>query len=101
MAFVPIGAHRSARHKGVVDRLRESGATRRDRARPLPEIPRGSRWYVDRLIDQGVIRPGASGLYYVDEDALRDQRARQRAIAFSALVIIAAISVGVALTASL
>ena len=101
MTFVPSAArHHGTTQNTVIERLREAGAVRRDRARPLTDLPASHRRHVDRLVDRGVVRRTPAGTYYLDRDALSDLRARQRVMAFSVFVVVAGLIAGIVLTSA-
>ena len=93
MGFVPVAVgHSTAKHqKTVLDLLRERHAMKRETAQPLPNLSPWQRRRVDRLIDRGVVRLAAKDRYYIDENALRDCAARNRAIAFAMVVVAAGV----------
>ena len=93
MGFVPVAAAHSAakNQKTVLDLLRERHAMKRESAQPLPNLSPWQRRRVDRLIDRGVVRLAAKDRYYIDQDALRESHARQRAFAFVLAVVAAGI----------
>jgi hypothetical protein len=73
---------------------------RRDRARPLANLPAIQRRQVNRLVDRGVIRRTPAGSYYLDRDALSDLRGTQQRIAFSVFVVVAGVILAVVLTSA-
>jgi proteasome lid subunit RPN8/RPN11 len=93
MGFVSVAAgHSRAKHqKTVLDLLRERHAVKRETAQPLPNLSSSQRRRVERLIDRGVVRVAAKDRYYIDEHALRDWVARNRAIAFAIVVVAAGV----------
>lgn len=100
MAFVPTATRHYGAHKHVLDRLREAGAVRRDRACPLTDLPAGPRRQLDRLVDRGVVRRTAAGFFYLDRDALSEYVGRNRALAFSIFVVVAGLIAGIVLTSA-
>ena len=101
MAFVPIAArHHGTAHDAVINRLREAGAVRRNRAQPLTNLSASHRRQVDRFVDRGVIRRTPAGCYYLDPDALSDFRGNQRRIAFSVFILVAGLIAGIVLTSA-
>jgi hypothetical protein len=93
MGFVSVAAGVStAKHqKTVLDLLRERHAVKRETAQPLPTLSSWQRRRVDRLVERGVVRVAEKDRYYIDQDALREWHARQRAIAFVLSVVAAGI----------
>jgi hypothetical protein len=91
-ALIGAGANSTAKYqKTVIALLRERHAVQRTAAQPLPELSSWQRRRVDQLVDRGVLRVAEEGRYYVDEEALREWHARQRAIAFAVIVVSAGI----------
>jgi hypothetical protein len=95
MGFVGVAVgHSSAKHqKTVLDLLRERHAVKRETAQALPNLSPWQRRRVDRLVERGVVRLAAKDRYYIDENALRDCAARNRAIAFAMVVVAAGVGV--------
>ena len=101
MAIVPIAARdHGAAQDAVVNRLREAGALRRNRAQPLTNLSASHRRQVDRFVDRGVIRRTPAGCYYLDPDALSDFRGNQLRIVFSVLIVVAGVIAGILLTSA-
>jgi hypothetical protein len=100
MAFIPIAArHVTTKHeKSVIDLLRERHAVRREAAQPLPELSSSQRRRIEQLVAREIVRLTAGNRYYLDEDALQESHARQRAIAFALAVISAGIGAAWLLT---
>ena len=99
MAFIPIAAghgHRK-REKTAIELLRDRHALRRESAQPLQGLSSSQRRSVERLVDRGVIRPAARDRFYIDQDALREYRGRQWALAFGFFVVAAGVAAAWAL----
>jgi hypothetical protein len=95
---VAAGARSIAKYEQtVINLLRERRAVQHATAQPLPELSSWQRRHVDRLVERGVLRPGAKDRYYLDEDALQEWRSRQRAMAFAIFVIAAGVAAAWAL----
>ena len=88
---IMVGASAAARHgaaqKRITQRLREMGAVRRETAQPLPDLPKSHQRDVARLIERGIIRKAQPGTYYLDQDALSEDRARARTVAWILAVL--------------
>ena len=87
-------------YEPVIGRLREAGAVRRDRARPLTDLSANQRRQINRLVERGVVRRTPAGAFYLDRDALSDFRGRQRSVAFSIFVVVIGLVAGIVLTSA-
>jgi hypothetical protein len=81
------GASSAATQKRITQQLRDVGATRRDTAQPLPEAAARHRRTVDRLIARGIVRQAQPGTYFLDEQALAEERARACRVAWVVAVL--------------
>src|SRR5688572_1075789 len=96
--IIAAGQSAAKHQKSVIDLFRERHAVQRATAQALPsDLSSAQRRAVDRLVHRGIVRLAAKDLYYIDEDAVRDWRARQRAIAFAISVIAVGVAAALAL----
>ena len=85
------------REKEVVDDFRAAGATSRETAQSYTAIGLGQSVGLKRLRDRSVIREGAPGTYYLDEEVWTAVRRTRRRIATVFLLILALVLLGVML----
>jgi len=79
MGAAVIAAAMRRREQEVIDDFRAAGATAPDRAQAYNAIGLGETLAVRRLRNRAVVREGAPGLYYLDEEvwaAVRRTRLR-------------------------
>ena len=97
--IIAAGQSMAKHQKRVIDLLRGRHAVQRDTAQALPaDWSSAQHRAVGQLVDRGVVRLAAKDRYYLDEDALRDWRARQGKIAFAIALIGAGVAAAIALT---
>jgi hypothetical protein len=87
MVGAAAASRRSSAQKHITQRLRDAGAIHRDTAQPLPDVGASHKKEMERLIEKGVIRQARPGLYYLDEAAMRDQRATALRVAWVLAVL--------------
>jgi hypothetical protein len=90
-----VALRRAERH--IVDLLRREGATRPDRAVPLPELRPVAQRRLRRLLNARVVHEAPGG-YWLDEATYAGFESDRRAIALVLLGIVAASVLGVLLT---
>jgi hypothetical protein len=85
------------REKEVVEDFRAAGATSRETAQSYTAIGLGQSVGLKRLRHRAVIREGAPGTYYLDEEVWTAVRRTRRRIATVFLLILALVLLGVML----
>ena len=88
-----VALRRAERH--IVDYLRREGATRADRATPLPDLRPVARRRLRRLLNAQVIHENADG-YWLDEAMYAGYESDRRALALLMAGIAGATLLGVA-----
>jgi len=88
-------ALRRAEHE-IVDSLRREGATRAERAVPLPELRQVAQRRLRRLLNAQAVREAPNG-YWLDEPIYDSYRADRRQLALLLLGIVGTTALGLVL----
>ncbi|HEV7389550.1 MAG TPA: hypothetical protein VGN73_13140 [Gemmatimonadaceae bacterium] len=85
------------REQEVIDDFRAAGATSPERAQAYEAIGLGETLAVRRLRNRAVIREGAPGVYYLDEEVWSAVRRTRHRLLATFLAILAVLLLGVLL----
>lgn len=88
------------RERELVDHFRRAGATSPHTAQTLAALGVEQRFAWDRLVDGAVIRAGATGTFYLDEQSWEALRRRRQMIAVGIAILMISLAVLVAISAS-
>lgn len=87
MVPVHLAAARAAQ-RHVLKRLRSEGAVSPRSARALDGLSAREARQLARLVDSGMVRQANPGAYYVDEDAVAEDKSRRMRILIVVLAIL-------------
>ncbi|HJP58461.1 MAG TPA: hypothetical protein VJ865_00610 [Gemmatimonadaceae bacterium] len=97
MGAAAVAAILRKREQDVIDDFRAAGATSPDRAQSYTAIGLGDSLAIKRLRNRAVIREGAPGQYYLDEEVWAAVIRTRRRLVVTLLSVFALMALGVLL----